>query len=192
MITLRSRTTAALAVVTAGALTAAACGTRALPDTVNGSATTGAPVSVACEPSQRAIVRPVTVNGAVMSQVECTSIGVTAGYQSAPAMQPGAMPVSYTQPAFVTYPAADNARVVPASYTPARSVAPRHYASSPAQVRSERTTRSVKKSALIIGGSAGAGAGIGAAIGGKKGALIGALLGGGGATVWDQLTRHGG
>jgi hypothetical protein len=67
-------------------------------------------------------------------------------------------------------------------------MAPRRYASTP--VRYGRSTRSVKKSALIIGGSAGAGAGIGAAIGGKKGALIGALLGGGGATVWDQLTRR--
>jgi hypothetical protein len=49
--------------------------------------------------------------------------------------------------------------------------------------------RSVKKSAVIIGSSAGVGAGIGAAAGGKKGALIGALIGGGGATLWDQITR---
>ena len=48
----------------------------------------------------------------------------------------------------------------------------------------------VKKSAIIIGSSAGAGAGVGAAIGGKKGALIGAAIGGGGATLWDQLTRR--
>ena len=37
-----------------------------------------------------------------------------------------------------------------------------------------RKTRAVKKSAIIIGSSAGAGAGVGAAVGGKKGALIGA------------------
>jgi hypothetical protein len=48
----------------------------------------------------------------------------------------------------------------------------------------------VKKSAIIIGSSAGAGAGLGAAIGGKKGAAIGAIIGGGGATLWDQITRH--
>jgi hypothetical protein len=36
----------------------------------------------------------------------------------------------------------------------------------------------VKKSAVIIGSSAGIGAGVGAAIHGKKGALIGAALGG--------------
>jgi hypothetical protein len=48
----------------------------------------------------------------------------------------------------------------------------------------------VKKSAIIIGSSAGAGAGVGAVVGGKKGALIGAAIGGGGATVWDQITRR--
>ena len=49
--------------------------------------------------------------------------------------------------------------------------------------------RSVKKSALIIGSSAGIGAGVGAAVKGKKGALIGAAIGGGAATIWDQITR---
>jgi hypothetical protein len=120
-----------------------------------------------------------------MSQVECVSASAVA-YQPG-ITAPAAVPVSYTQPAY-NYPAYENARVVPVSYPAARTVAPRRYTTAP--VRYERNTRSVKKSALIIGGSAGAGAGIGAAIGGKKGALIGALLGGGGATVWDQITRH--
>ena len=48
----------------------------------------------------------------------------------------------------------------------------------------------MKKSAIIIGSSAGVGAGVGAAVGGKKGALIGAVVGGGGATLWDQITRR--
>jgi hypothetical protein len=48
----------------------------------------------------------------------------------------------------------------------------------------------VKKSAIIIGSSAGVGAGVGAAVGGKKGAGIGALIGGGGAALWDQITRR--
>jgi hypothetical protein len=56
--------------------------------------------------------------------------------------------------------------------------------------RVSRPTRSVKKSAIIIGSSAGVGAGVGAAIGGKKGAGIGALIGGGSAAVWDQITRR--
>ena len=47
----------------------------------------------------------------------------------------------------------------------------------------------MKKSAVIIGSSAGVGAGVGAAMGGKKGALIGAAIGGGGAAIWDQVTR---
>jgi len=50
--------------------------------------------------------------------------------------------------------------------------------------------RSLAKSAVIIGSSAGVGAGVGAAIGGKKGAGIGALIGGGGAAIWDQITRR--
>jgi hypothetical protein len=48
----------------------------------------------------------------------------------------------------------------------------------------------VKKSAVIIGSSAGVGAGVGAAVGGKKGALVGAVIGGGGAALWDQITRR--
>jgi hypothetical protein len=53
-----------------------------------------------------------------------------------------------------------------------------------------RRGRSVKKSAIIIGSSAGIGAGVGAAVSGKKGALIGAAIGGGGAAIWDQMTRR--
>ena len=53
-----------------------------------------------------------------------------------------------------------------------------------------RQTRSVKKSAVIIGSSAAGGAGLGAVLGGKKGAAIGAVVGGGGATLWDQMTRR--
>ncbi len=59
-----------------------------------------------------------------------------------------------------------------------------------APVRRDTPRRSWQKSALIIGGSAGAGAGVGAAVGGKKGALIGAAIGGGAATVYDQITRR--
>jgi hypothetical protein len=154
---------------------------------VNAQAVNGMPLSVACEPTQRAIVRPVIVNGTTMSQVECVSSGL-APTAAAVAYQPAApvaTPVSYyTQPA-----ATENARVVPVSYEPVRTVAPQRVVRR-APLRVERSTRSVKKSALIIGGSAGAGAGLGAALGGKKGALIGALVGGGGATLWDQITRH--
>lgn len=50
-------------------------------------------------------------------------------------------------------------------------------------------TRSKKKSAAIIVGSAGTGAAIGALAGGGKGAAIGALAGGAAGTVYDQSTR---
>jgi hypothetical protein len=50
--------------------------------------------------------------------------------------------------------------------------------------------RTWQKSALLIGGSAGAGAGVGALVGGKKGALAGAAIGGGAAAIYDQVKRH--
>lgn len=56
--------------------------------------------------------------------------------------------------------------------------------------RTVRHTRSAKKSALIIGGSAAGGAVIGGLIDGKKGAIIGAVVGGAGGTVYDRKTRH--
>ena len=56
--------------------------------------------------------------------------------------------------------------------------------------RPVKKTRSVAKSAIIIGSSAGVGAGVGGAVKGKKGALIGAAIGGGAATLWDQVTRR--
>jgi len=72
-----------------------------------------------------------------------------------------------------------------------RQAAPQRVAYQRAPERSvEKQGRSVKKSAIIIGSSAGVGAGVGAAVGGKKGALIGAVIGGGGATLWDQVTRR--
>jgi hypothetical protein len=46
------------------------------------------------------------------------------------------------------------------------------------------------ESARKIGGAAVGGAILGALIGGKKGAIIGAVAGGGGAAVWDQVTRR--
>jgi hypothetical protein len=48
--------------------------------------------------------------------------------------------------------------------------------------------RSKKKSAAIIGGSAGAGAAIGALAGGGKGAGIGAIAGGVGGLIYDRKT----
>jgi len=149
----------------------------------------GAPIVVSCEPTQRTLVRPVVVNGVSVSQVECITNApapVAAVPAAAPAIeyrQPRAVPVSYAR--------ADDlpdARIVPVSRPVARAVPARQVVYE--DVRPVNKTRSVKKSAIIIGSSAGAGAGVGAAVGGKKGALIGAAIGGGGAALWDQITRR--
>jgi hypothetical protein len=158
----------------------------------------GAPVVVTCEPNQRTLVRPAIVNGAAVSQVECVSIGPAyAETAAAPVSATG-----YNAPRVVrdargvevlAGPAVGNdARVIPASYpvATARPVRTQQIVYDDRPVRVVKRSRSVKKSAVIIGSSAGIGAGIGAAVGGKKGALIGAVVGGSGATLWDQVTRR--
>jgi hypothetical protein len=73
---------------------------------------------------------------------------------------------------------------------PAKAPAPAA-APAPAPVREEEVkSRSVKDSALIIGGAAGAGAGIGAIAKGKKGAAVGAAIGGVAGAVYDLATRN--
>jgi hypothetical protein len=52
-----------------------------------------------------------------------------------------------------------------------------------------RSRRSGAKTAMIIGGRAGAGAGVGGIAGGKKGALIGAAIGGGAAAIYEAVKR---
>ena len=161
----------------------------------------GAPMSVSCEPNQRAVVRQVAVNGAFQSQVQCETVVATpTGF--APAYAPAGMTGSYgaaspgagyQQVAYAPVAPLDNTRIVQTAYPqPAvvtREVAPRRVVTQRVE-RVSRPTRSVKKSAIIIGSSAGVGAGVGAAIGGKKGAGIGALIGGGSAAIWDQITRR--
>jgi hypothetical protein len=190
---LTRKTTAAAAAVGLGALLLAACAPDSRAQFFGATANTAAPMAVTCEPNQRAIVRQVPVNGVMTPQVECQSAAGFAGampaaYQPAgyqPA-GPGLVPANYTTSAYQPY---DNTRVVRTSY-PVREVAPRRAAYQRAPERVVRSGRTWQKSALIIGSSAGIGAGLGAAIHGKKGALIGAALGGGGATIWDQMTRH--
>jgi hypothetical protein len=147
------------------------------------------PVVVSCEPHQRALVRPAVVDGVAVSQVECVSAAPTtmttqasAARTLAQVQQPAYREVSNRQPA---YDELGDARVVPVST--ARTVPTRQVVYEREPVRA---TRSVKKSAIIIGSSAGVGAGVGAAVGGKKGALIGAAIGGGSAAIWDQVTRR--
>lgn len=200
---IRQKSAAAAGIVGLGALLVG-CGAGPVPNTqVQAFGATAAPMSVACEPNQRAIVRQLPVNGVMQSQVQCESVapgfaatGTSGSFGGAPvygpgqvAYQPGFQQVAYTAPALeptrivrTVYPQEVVTRQVPrrvTSYQPARE-----------RVVVRQPTRSVKKSAVIIGSSAGVGAGIGAAVGGKKGAGIGALIGGGGAAIWDQITRR--
>jgi hypothetical protein len=148
----------------------------------------GAPVMVNCEPQQRAVVRPAVVNGVAMSQVDCVAVAPAPVAQQPLAY---AQPVAYRAPATqVVQPVSSelgDAQVVPVS---TRTVRPVRTNQVVYDERPVQKTRSVAKSAIIIGSSAGAGAGVGAAVGGKKGALIGAAIGGGGAAIWDQVTRR--
>ena len=155
-----------------------------------GTQQAGVPVVVSCEPHQRTLVRPVVINGATVSQVECVAADAqaTAAYAQPAAYAAPAAPVRYVtaRPAPVVYDdGLEDARVVRTS-----SVQPARARQTVYQEPVARQTRSVKKSAAIIGSSAAVGAGIGALAKGKKGALIGAAIGGGGAAVWDQITRR--
>jgi hypothetical protein len=155
------------------------------------NAQTGQPVVVSCEPHQRTLVRPVVVNGATISQIECVAAETQAAYAQPTAVAPQP-PAGYTYAAQRTQPVYADlapAQVVPVrTQTVARPVRTRQVVyDEPVRVK---TNRSVKKSAVIIGSSAAVGAGVGAITGGKKGALIGAAIGGGGAAIWDQITRR--
>jgi len=167
-----------------------AAGVRA-QEVVNTQA--GSPVIVSCEPHQRTLVRPVVINGATVSQVECIAADAqAAAFATSAVTSPQMVPVNYgyvAPRAQAVYTDLEPARVVPVrTETVARPVRTRQVVyDDPVRVR---RTRSVKKSAVIIGSSAAAGAGVGALTGGKKGALIGAAIGGGGAAVWDQITRR--
>ena len=74
------------------------------------------------------------------------------------------------------------------TYVPARQVV-RSPASRRIVTQETRHRRSWTKTALVIGGSAGAGAGVGALAGGKKGALVGAAIGGGAASLFEAFKR---
>jgi hypothetical protein len=157
-----------------------------------------APLSVRCEPGQRAVVRQVPSAHGVVTEAACITDAAN-GWMPPPAPAPASHGPAYAQP-YVPPAPAPAPRAIAADYrveepqpAPARVV----YRDAPARTvyteaptrRVEPERRSWKKSAMIIGGSAGAGAGVGAIAGGKKGALIGAAIGGGGATVYEVAKR---
>ncbi len=150
-----------------------------------GTATVGnQQMLVNCGPYQRTLVRTTYLNGQPVASVDCVP-AEDAAQAGAAAYAPQQFAPMAAQP--VVYQAAPAPRVV------------RTVASAPARTRTvyretapvrRAPVRSKTKSAVIIGTTAAAGAGVGALIGGKKGAIIGAVAGGGGAAVWDQITRR--
>lgn len=147
-------------------------------------------VMVNCGPGQQAMIRPVLMNGQAVSQVECVAAAAPVYQQTAyaqPAYPQAVAPVAPPQPTYVSYEPAPAPRVVRAPSNVRRTS---NYRTSGDYVEYRKPSRDWKKSAVIIGSSAGIGAGVGAAAGGKKGALIGAAIGGGGAAIWDQVTRR--
>ncbi|MGH9159005.1 MAG: hypothetical protein ACRD2X_03350 [Vicinamibacteraceae bacterium] len=174
---------------------------RALEATETAAGPAGLPTLVSCRTGEQALVRPTVVNGQMVSQVECVSTTAPppapAAQQSPYAGQTGAsslQPLAYQQagPSLqqpqVYAPGAPTV-AQPAVYEPAATTAqePRVVYEPEPEIR--RSKRSWKKSAVIIGSSAAIGAGVGGATKGKKGALIGAAIGGGGAAIWDAVTR---
>ena len=173
-------------------------------------------ITVSCGPGQRAVIQPATANGQSVTDVRCLpdsaagAAGVAAqgpAYTVDPAMVSPPIAPPYAGPVATTpVPVPLGAAAVPQSWTPvpttppqARPVAYRTdddvltYEPPRARrpvARRSASRRTWKKSAVIIGSSAGVGAGLGAAFGGKRGALIGAAVGGGAAAIWDQATRR--
>jgi hypothetical protein len=192
---IRQKGAAAAAVVGLGALLVG-CSRDGVSAGQLATAAAAPPMAVSCEPNQRAVIRQVAVNGVFQSQVQCESVFAPAGTTGSFGAAPGAYAAvpgvpGYQQAAY--QPALENTQLVRTAYPQqtvvTREVAPRRIVTQRVE-RVAQPKRSVKKSAIIIGSSAGVGAGVGAAIGGTKGAGIGALIGGGGAALWDQITRR--
>ena len=154
---------------------------------------TAAP-TVACAPQQEPVLsRVMYTNGQEGATVTCVD-RVPQGYLGYPppgyagyAAQPQVVTVAAMAPARVAQPVA---RSVPAQARPARQVVYRDADDDVVRYEPDaRQGRSVAKTAMIIGGSAGTGAGVGAIFGGKKGALIGAAIGGGAASIYEASKR---
>lgn len=174
-----------IALFAAGQARTTAGGAAMVPATVPASATVApAGPTIACAPHHEATVARVIVNGTEAAMLTCVDRAMQ-GYVSYP--QATAVPPS---PFVSLPPSAAPVHVVPLSQPrPARQVVYRDRADEVVRYEPDVKRRSVAKTAMVIGGSAGAGAGVGAIVGGKKGALIGAALGGGAASIFEATKR---
>jgi hypothetical protein len=134
------------------------------------SAAPVAPTVMRCAPGQQAVLSQAMVDGRVVTSADCTwDMSAASSYGAGARPLPVSDIVEYQpRPRTVRYVQDEPVRRVVRT-------APR---------------RSWQKSALVIGGSAGAGAGIGALAGGKKGALIGAAIGGGAGSIFEAFKRR--
>jgi hypothetical protein len=147
-------------------------------------------------PTTQMVVGPDGIARPYLVQAGQTSLG-----QAMPAQPYGWSPYSATTPGavaplgYAAYPAYQQA-AYPAYPAQRQYVTERAVTQPVRRVSTQRVSREVEprrswqKSAMLIGGSAGAGAGLGALMGGKKGALAGAAIGGGAAAIYDQVKRH--
>ena len=138
---------------------------------------------LSCEAQQQAVVRHTIVNNELQVAMQCIGAGaaVPAGYAPAGFVQAGVQPATYNvaRPIYASDPV-----YVPSAPTRVTRTA------APVSVARGEPKRDWKKTALVIGGSAGAGAGVGAIAGGKKGALIGAAIGGGAASLFEAFKKR--
>ncbi len=114
---------------------------------------------VDCGAGREALVEQAIENGEIVARVKCIATPPTPIVRAAPAPVVTAERVPEARP------------------------------DAPVANEDEGSSRSLKDSALIIGGAAGAGAGIGAIAKGKKGAAVGAAAGAVAGTVYDLATR---
>jgi hypothetical protein len=130
---------------------------------------------VDCGSGREAVLEPILVDGKTTVRFKCVATA------REPAVTHRAdAPVAVSRPAAANVPAAAATPVAEGRASRAPQTAD----------NVEKSSRSVKDSALIIGGSAGAGAGIGAIAKGKKGAALGAAIGGVAGAVYDLATRN--
>ena len=148
------------------------------------------PVLVNCGDGYKALIRPVAIAGQQASQVDC--VAATPAYPVSLDAYGQPVPYSSAQPMLASYSDAPIARPAVQTRTVYREQPAPTYrtATRTTTVRQPTTqTRSWKKSALIIGGSAAGGAAVGAVIDGGSGAKKGAVIGGVAGTVYDIATR---